>query len=284
MVDSIYGNNKKTLVPILLDDTFKRSRDGYLNKYGIKFILKPNGRYNFRGSLSEFWNRINDISNTNYPLLPLKDLNTCLNAFEDVFNIRLNDIDITRIDCSVDVDYDVFINLNSLDIVDKQYDVKVFEKFETSVSFFQKKEFIVLLFYQNAAMGRPDGVRYETRFNKNAVPFKYGSEINEDKIRKIILPFMENKLNQVYFKNEDFNPQLEQKPTYKTVSRNIYEYGLMQVPNQAFIQLMNVCKNKGMERHQVNRIINERNTVLIETNSLLIDDPIKKILLTLKQL
>jgi hypothetical protein len=277
MVDTLQGFSK---VPILLDNTFVRANNGYLKKNGIYFKLASNGYLNFYGSLSEFWNKTNEISNTNYPLIPLNDLNLCLQTFEDFFNIRLNDVDLRRLDVAVDLEYSIFFDLNKLDIIDKNYEVKTFSKIDSSIMFSQKKDNnIRLLFYQNAAKNRPPGLRFETRYLKKSVPFIYGSDIKPEKIKNYIVPFMELNLNKIIYKNEifDLNQDIK-KITYGEIRNSIYKHGLLNLDNKSFYQFIEHVKNLGLDRHNVKRIIDERNQVLINSNKALIDDPIKLII------
>lgn len=277
MIDTVQGFSK---VPIILDKTFIRSNNGYLKKNGIYFKLSPNGYLNFYGSLSEFWNKINEISVSNYPLIPLKDLDLCLQTFEDFFNIRLNDIDLKRLDVAVDLEYSIFFDLNKLDIINKDYEVKTFSKLDSSIMFSQKKDNnIRLLFYQNAAKNRPQGLRFETRYLKKSIPFVYGSELKSEKIKKFVIPFMELNLEKIIYKNEvfDLNQDIK-KITYGEIRNTIYKHGLLNLDNKSFYQFIEHVKNLGLDRHNIKRILDERNQVLINSTSTLINDPIKLIL------
>jgi hypothetical protein len=277
MIDTLQGFSK---VPIILDKTFIRANNGYLKKNGIYFKLATNGYLNFFGSLSEFWNKINGISVSNYPLIPLNDLELCLQTFEDFFNIRLNDVDLRRLDVAVDLEYSIFFDLNKLDIINKEYEVKTFSKLDSSIMFSQKKDNnIRLLFYQNAAKNRPPGLRFETRYLKKSVPFVYGSEIKAEKIINYIVPFMELNLNKIVYKNEifDLNQDIK-KLTYGEIRNTIYKHGLLNLDNKTFYQLIDHLKNLGLDRHNMKRIIDDRNAVLISSSNTLINDPIKLIL------
>lgn len=284
MIDSISAFSKNIIyVP---DQTFKRQKNGWLKKLGFNFKLANNGYLNIYGQLSEFWNIVNNISDTNFPLIPLEDLNLALQTFEDVFHIRLNDLDLTRLDLALDVNFDIFIDLNNLDILSKNYEVKTFSKLDSSVMFSQKNgENIRLIFYQNAAKGRPEGIRFETRFLKTSVPYKHLSQITEDKIKSIIIPLMEFHLDKVNYKNDiqelDHNIK---KITYSEVRNVLYRYGLVMVENRKFYQYKEYLKSNGLDRHSLKRLEDERNEVLINSSNGLIQDPIKTILKQLKQL
>jgi hypothetical protein len=146
--------------------------------------------------------------------------------------------------------------------------------------FSQKKDNnIRLLFYQNAAKNRPVGLRFETRYLKKSVPFVYGSEIKAEKIINYIVPFMELNLNKIVYKNEvfDLNQDIK-KITYGEIRNTIYKHGLLNVDNKTFYQLIEHLKNLGLDRHNMKRIIDDRNAVLISSSNTLINDPIKLIL------
>lgn len=284
MIDSISAFSKNIIyVP---DQTFKRQKNGWLKKLGFNFKIANNGYLNIYGELSKFWNIINNISDTNYPLIPLEDLNLALQTFEDVFHIRLNDLDLTRLDLALDVNFDIFIDLNNLDILSKNYEVKTFSKLDSSVVFSQKNgQNLRLVFYQNGPMGRPEGIRFETRFLKTSVPYKHLSQITEDKIKSIIIPIMEFHLQNVNYKND--LPELNsiiKKVTYSEVRNEIYKYGLVLIENKKFYQFKDSLKANGLDRHSLKRLEDERNEVLINSSNGLLQDPIKIILKQLKQL
>ena len=284
MIDSISAFSKNIIyVP---DESFKRQKNGWLKKLGFNFKIASNGYLNIYGELSKFWNIINNISDTNFPLIPLEDLNLALQTFEDVFHIRLNDLDLTRLDLALDLNFDIFIDLNNLDILSKNYEVKTFSKLDSSIMFSQKNgENIRLVFYQNAPKGRPEGIRFETRFLKTSVPYKHLSQITEDKIKSIIIPLMEFHLEKVNYKND--LPELDtiiKKTTYSEVRNVIYRYGLIMVENRKFHQFKDYLKGNGLDRHSLKRLEDERNEVLINSSNGLIEDPIKTILKQLKQL
>jgi len=283
MIDSLQLFSK---YPIELDRTFIRSNNGYNRKLGFNFKLATNGYLNVYGSLSEFWNKINNISETNYPLIPINEIEFALNTFEEIFNIRLNDIDVKRIDFSIDLNYNIFFDLNNLEIINKNYDVKTFSKLESSVMFSQKKNNnIRLLFYQNAAKNRPAGIRFETRYFKNSVPFIYGSQIKIDKIIDHIIPNMELHLGNVIYKNENININIQDKKlNYSEIRNFIYQYGLHIMDNKAFTQILDNLKNAGTDRHILKRITDERNEILLKNSTNLINDPVKLLLNNLKQI
>lgn len=277
MIDSISAFSKNIIyVP---DETFKRQKNGWLKKLGFNFKLANNGYLNIFGQLSEFWNIVNNISDTNYPLIPLNDLNLALQTFEDVFHIRLNDLDLTRLDLALDVNFDIFIDLNNLDILSKNYEVKTFSKLDSSVMFSQKNgENVRLIFYQNAAKGRPEGIRFETRFLKTSVPYKHLSQITEDKIKSIIIPLIEFHLDKVNYKNDlpELNNILK-KVTYSEVRNEIYKHGLLLIENKKFYQYKELLKSNGLDRHSLKRLEDERNEVLLRSSNGLLEDPIKRI-------
>ena len=284
MIDSISAFSKNIIyVP---DESFKRKKNGWLKKLGFNFKIANNGYLNIYGELSKFWNIVNNISDTNFPLIPLEDLNLALQTFEDVFHIRLNDLDLTRLDLALDVNFDIFIDLNNLDILSKNYEVKTFSKLDSSIMFSQKAgQNVRLIFYQNGPKGRPDGIRFETRFLNTSVPYKHLSQITEDKIKSIIIPLMEFHLENVNYKNDlpELNSILK-KVTYSEVRNEIYKYGLVLIENKKFYQFKDYLKANGLDRHSLKRLEDERNEVLINSSNGLIQDPIKTILKQLKQL
>jgi hypothetical protein len=111
------------------------------------------------------------------------------------------------------------------------------------------------------------------------VTFIYGSDIKPEKIKNYIVPFMELNLNKIIYKNEifDLNQDIK-KITYGEIRNTIYKHGLLNLDNKAFYQFIEHVKNLGLDRHNIKRIIDERNQVLINTNKGLVDDPIKLIL------
>jgi hypothetical protein len=284
MIDSIEAYSRNVIY--IPDETFKRQKNGWLKKLGFNFKISTNGYLNIRGQLSEFWNIINNISDTNFPLIPLNDLNLALQTFEDVFRIRLNDLDLTRLDLALDLNFDIYIDLNNLDILSKNYEVKTFSKLDTSVMFSQKAgENVRLIFYQNGPKGRPEGLRFETRFLKTSVPYKHLSQITEDKIKSIIIPLIEFHLEKVVYKNDipELNKNLK-KVTFSEVRNVIYKYGLLIIDNKSFHQYKAHLKGNGLDRHSLKRLEDERNEVLINSSNGLIQDPIKNILKQLNQL
>jgi hypothetical protein len=209
-----------------------------------------------------------------------------LQTFEDVFRIRLNDLDLTRLDLALDVNFDIYIDLNNLDILSKNYEVKTFSKLDTSVMFSQKVgENVRLVFYQNGPKGRPEGLRFETRFLKTSVPYKHLSQITEDKIKSIIIPLIEFHLEKVVYKNDltELDNNLK-KVTFSEVRNVIYRYGLLIIDNKKFHQYKAYLKGNGLDRHSLKRLEDERNEVLINSSNGLIQDPIKNILKQLNQL
>ena len=284
MIDSIEAFSKNIIY--IPDETFKRQKNGWLKKLGFNFKISTNGYLNIRGQLSEFWNIINNISDTNFPLIPLNDLNLALQTFEDVFRIRLNDLDLTRLDLALDLNFDIYIDLNNLDILSKNYEVKTFSKLDTSVMFSQKAgENVRLIFYQNGPKGRPEGLRFETRFLKTSVPYKHLSQITEDKIKSIIIPLIEFHLEKVVYKNDltELDHNLK-KVTFSEVRNVIYKYGLLIIDNKSFHHYKAYLKGNGLDRHSLKRLEDERNEVLINSANGLIQDPIKNILKQLNQL
>jgi hypothetical protein len=284
MIDSIEAYSRNVIY--IPDETFKRQKNGWLKKLGFNFKIATNGYLNIRGQLSEFWNIINNISDTNFPLIPLNDLNLALQTFEDVFHIRLNDLDLTRLDLALDVNFDIYIDLNNLDILSKNYEVKTFSQLDTSVMFSQKVgENVRLVFYQNGPKGRPEGLRFETRFLKTSVPYKHLSQITEDKIKSIIIPLIEFHLEKVVYKNDltELDNNLK-KVTFSEVRNVIYRYGLLIIDNKKFHQYKAYLKGNGLDRHSLKRLEDERNEVLINSSNGLIQDPIKNILKQLNQL
>jgi hypothetical protein len=284
MIDSIEAYSRNVIY--IPDETFKRQKNGWLKKLGFNFKIATNGYLNIRGQLSQFWNIINNISDTNFPLIPLNDLNLALQTFEDVFHIRLNDLDLTRLDLALDVNFDIYIDLNNLDILSKNYEVKTFSKLDTSVMFSQKVgENVRLVFYQNGPKGRPEGLRFETRFLKTSVPYKHLSQITEDKIKSIIIPLIEFHLEKVVYKNDltELDNNLK-KVTFSEVRNVIYRYGLLIIDNKKFHQYKAYLKGNGLDRHSLKRLEDERNEVLINSSNGLIQDPIKNILKQLNQL
>jgi hypothetical protein len=284
MIDSIEAYSRNVIY--IPDETFKRQKNGWLKKLGFNFKIATNGYLNIRGQLSQFWNIINNISDTNFPLIPLNDLNLALQTFEDVFHIRLNDLDLTRLDLALDVNFDIYIDLNNLDILSKNYEVKTFSKLDTSVMFSQKVgENVRLVFYQNGPKGRPEGLRFETRFLKTSVPYKHLSQITEDKIKSIIIPLIEFHLEKVVYKNDltELDNNLK-KVTFSEVRNVIYRYGLLIIDNKKFHQYKAYLKGNGLDRHSLKRLEDERNEVLINSSNGLIQDPIKNILKQLNEL
>jgi hypothetical protein len=284
MIDSIEAYSRNVIY--IPDETFKRQKNGWLKKLGFNFKIATNGYLNIRGQLSQFWNIINNISDTNFPLIPLNDLNLALQTFEDVFHIRLNDLDLTRLDLALDVNFDIYIDLNNLDILSKNYEVKTFSQLDTSVMFSQKAgENVRLVFYQNGPKGRPEGLRFETRFLKTSVPYKHLSQITEDKIKSIIIPLIEFHLEKVVYKNDltELDNNIK-KVTFSEVRNVIYRYGLLIIDNKKFHQYKAYLKGNGLDRHSLKRLEDERNEVLINSSNGLIQDPIKNILKQLNQL
>jgi hypothetical protein len=284
MIDSIEAYSRNVIY--IPDETFKRQKNGWLKKLGFNFKIATNGYLNIRGQLSQFWNIINNISDTNFPLIPLSDLNLALQTFEDVFRIRLNDLDLTRLDLALDVNFDIYIDLNNLDILSKNYEVKTFSQLDTSVMFSQKAgENVRLVFYQNGPKGRPEGLRFETRFLKTSVPYKHLSQITEDKIKSIIIPLIEFHLEKVVYKNDltELDNNIK-KVTFSEVRNVIYRYGLLIIDNKKFHQYKAYLKSNGLDRHSLKRLEDERNEVLINSSNGLIQDPIKNILKQLNEL
>lgn len=280
MIDSIQGFSKFGFTP---DQSFKRLKNGYLKKYGFNFKLANNGYLNLYGQLSEFYNLVNGISDTNYPLIPIHEIEDALLLFEDVFGIRLNDIDIKRIDFAVDIEYQIFIDLNNLDLINKNYTVKYFDKLNTSVTFSQKKDNnIRLVFYQNESMNRKPGIRFETRFLKRSVPFRIASEIKSGKIIDFIIPFMEMQVSNLTYKESELNIDLEaNKYNYSQLKNHYYSIGLISEDNKTFNLKLEYLKANGMDRHTIKRIRDERNSLIVKNESTLHTNPKQIILKTI---
>lgn len=281
MIDTIQGFSKSGFIP---DQTFKRMNSGYLKKYAFNFKLAPNGYLNLYGELSTFYNLLNGISDTNYPLIPIDEIENALLLFEDVFSIRLNDLDIKRIDFAVDIEFQIFIDLNNLDLINKDYTVKYFDKLNTSVTFSQKKDNnIRLVFYQNEAKNRNPGIRFETRFLKRSVPFATAGSIKTGKIIEHIIPFMELQVNKLTYKEREQIIHLEaEKHNFTQLKNHYYNIGLISEDNKTFNMKLEYLKANGTDRHTLKRIRDERNSLIIGNEDKLLTDPKQLILNTIK--
>lgn len=258
MVDTLHLITNET---ILLDATFRRSNKqrNFSTKLGFNFKILWNGKTLINGSLSEFHNKINEISNTNYPLLPINDLDLTVNAFSDIFNLKAGYIDISRLDLAVDCNIDTFINLQNIVDPTGKYKIGLVNQETNSIYFKDLKSKITILFYHNNNQpGRPPGIRYETRLIKD-IPVKILPELSQKKINGII-PFLENRLEAFVYKTDNsiIENIVSTKHTYKQLKELFFQYGLLITDNLAFSDLINMLKNTHTDRHIINRLKKER--------------------------
>lgn len=258
MVDTLHLITNET---ILLDASFRRSNKqrNFSSKLGFNFKILWNGKTLINGSLSEFHNKINEISNTNYPLLPINNLDLTVNAFSDIFNLKSGYIDINRLDLAIDCNIDTFINLQNIVEPTGKYKIGLVNQETNSIYFKDPKSKITILFYQNNHQpGRPPGIRYETRLIKD-IPIKILPELSQKKINGII-PFLENRLEAFVYKTDSSIIQniVSTKHTYKQLKEIFFQYGLLITDNLAFSDLINMLKNTSTDRHIINRLNKER--------------------------
>ena len=274
MVDSLH---LKTIETVKIDNSFRKSNRfrNFSTKLGFNFRIFYNGHTVIHGSLSEFYNKINEISNTNYPLIPLDCIDLAINAFSDIFEFSPGYLDITRLDLAIDCNLENIYNLKNIVDPTKRFTAGLYDEKKESIYFYAKKENLVILFYQNFDKpGRPPGIRYETRFIKN-IPVKILPELNKKKVENII-PFLEHNLSGFNYKVEDFDifHNHNEKMNYKEIKDLIYTAGLIHIDTMSFNSFIKMLKNLKVDRHIVSRFEKERNNAINAAQSQLITNPL----------
>ena len=274
MVDSLH---LKTTETIKIDNSFRKSNRfrNFSSKLGFNFRVIWNKQTLIHGSLSEFYNKINEISNTNYPLIPLDCIDLAVNAFSDIFEFSPGYLDITRLDLAIDCNLENIYDLKNIVDPTKRFTAGLYDEKKESIYFYAKKENLVILFYQNFDKpGRPPGIRYETRFIKN-IPVKILPELNKKKIENII-PFLDHNLNNFNYKANNFDIFHDQteKLNYKEIKELIYNAGLVQVDSMNFYSFIKMLKNLNVDRRIINRVEKERNNAIVLSQQQLITNPL----------
>jgi hypothetical protein len=274
MVDSLH---LKTIETVKIDNSFRKSNRfrNFSTKLGFNFRIFYNGHTVIHGSLSEFYNKINEISNTNYPLIPLDCIDIAINAFSDIFEFSPGYLDITRLDLAIDCNLENIYNLKNIVDPTKRFTAGLYDEKKESIYFYAKKENLVILFYQNFDKpGRPPGIRYETRFIKN-IPVKILPELNKKKVENII-PFLDHNLSGFNYKVEDFDIFYDhnEKMNYKEIKDLIYTAGLIHIDTMTFNSFIKMLKNLKVDRHIVSRFEKERNNAINAAQKQLITNPL----------
>lgn len=274
MVDSLH---LKTIETVKIDNSFRKSNRfrNFSTKLGFNFRIFYNGHTVIHGSLSEFYNKINEISNTNYPLIPLDCIDLAINAFSDIFEFSPGYLDITRLDLAIDCNLENIYNLKNIVDPTKRFTAGLYDEKKESIYFYAKKENLVILFYQNFDKpGRPPGIRYETRFIKN-IPVKILPELNKKKVENII-PFLDHNLSGFNYKVEDFDIFYDhnEKMNYKEIKDLIYTAGLIHIDTMTFNSFIKMLKNLKVDRHIVSRFEKERNNAINAAQKQLITNPL----------
>ena len=274
MIDSIH---LKTFETVKIDNTFRKSNRfrNFNTKLGFNFRILFDGKTIINGSLSEFYNKINEISNTNYPLIPINDIDLAINAFTDIFNFKPGYLDITRLDLAVDCNIDNIYDLKNIIDPTKKFKTGLYNELNNSIYFLAKKDKLVILFYQNYDKpGRPPGIRYETRFVNN-IPVKILPELSKKKIQNIV-PYLDHNLNGFNYKVESFDifHNQNKKLTYKEINKLFYTSGLIHVNTMSFNNFIKLLKNEKTDRHVIKRLENERNNAIKEAEKQLIINPL----------
>ena len=274
MVDSLHLKTPET---IKIDESFRKSNKfrNFSSKLGFNFRVIWNKQTIIHGSLSEFYNKINEISNTNYPLIPLDCIDLAINAFSDIFEFSPGYLDITRLDLAVDCNLENIYDLKNIIDNSKKFTAGLYDEKKESIYFYAKKENLVILFYQNFDKpGRPPGIRYETRFIKN-IPVKILPELNKKKIENII-PFLDHNLNSFNYKVDNFDIFHDQteKLNYKEIKDLIYTAGLIYIDSMSFNSFLKSLKGMNVDRHIINRVEKERHKAINLAQEQLITNPL----------
>jgi hypothetical protein len=274
MIDTIH---LKTIETIKLDSTFRKSNKfrNFSTKLGFNFRIFYNGHTVIHGSLSEFYNKINEISNTNYPLIPVEDIDLAINVFTDIFDFKPGYLDVTRLDLAIDCSMENLYDLNNITNQNKEFTAALYNEKEGSIYFKSKKNKLVILFYQNFNKpNRPNGIRYETRFVNN-IPVKILPELNKKKIENIV-PFLDHNLASFNYKVENYDILYDQatKLNYKNIKEIFYTTGLIHTNNMTFNNFIGLLKSMNIDRHIVNRLEKERNNAINQAQNQLIINPL----------
>lgn len=274
MVDSLHLKSMET---VKLDNSFRKSNKfrNFSSKLGFNFRIFYNGHTVIHGSLSEFYNKINEISSTNYPLIPLDCIDLAINAFSDIFEFRPGYLDVTRFDLAIDSNLENIYDLKNITDTSKRFTAGLYDEKKESIYFHAKKDKLVILFYQNYDKpGRPPGIRYETRFVNN-IPVKILPELNKKKIENII-PFLDHNLNSFIYKVDNYDIFYDQteKIGYKDVKEIIYKAGLIHIDTMKFNSFIKLLKTKNVDRHIISRLERERNNAILESQDQLIVNPL----------
>lgn len=274
MIDSIH---LKTFETVKIDNSFRKSNRfrNFNTKLGFNFRVLWDGKTIIHGSLSEFYNKINEISNTNYPLIPVNDIDIAINAFTDIFDFRPGYLDITRLDLAIDCNMENIYDLKNIVDPTKKFKAGLYDEKKECIYFFAIKEKLVIIFYQNFDKpGRPPGIRFETRFI-NDIPVKILPELTKKKVENII-PFLDHNLNGFIYKIENYDIFFNQaqKLTYKDLVKLFYTSGLIHVNTMAFNSFIKMLKNMKVDRHIIKRMEDERNNGIKEAEKQLITNPL----------
>ena len=274
MIDTIH---LKTMESIKLDSTFRKSNKfrNFSTKLGFNFRVLWNGQTVINGSLSEFYNKISQISNTNYPLIPIEDIDLAINVFSDIFECKPGYLDVTRLDLAVDCPMSNIYDLNNITDQSNDFTASLYNEKEGSIYFKAKKDKLVILFYQNYnKKGRPSGIRYETRFINN-IPVKILPELNKKKIENIV-PFLDHNLASFNYKVENYDILYDQatKLNYKNVKEIFYTAGLIHTNNMTFSNFIGLLRSLNIDRHIINRLEKERSNAINKAQNQLIINPL----------